>query len=256
MAETLYTRSHADASEHRAVQRGPLEAARARSHAGGRERRPVHPRRHDGPHRVRHGPARRRRVRGGPRSRAAAARCRPSGTGGAAPAGAARRGRRSQGRRPARRPARDGTARLRGHAVVRSPGAARGEGAQRAGRAGLARGRRPAVLQELSRPPGAVGLSARDAAEPFLLPARGREPRTADRRGLPRARAPARQPGHPRHRRDRLRGHPAHRRRRARPRHPLRHRQPAPALDDRPDPAAQRPRRPGASGRSVPTCAP
>jgi hypothetical protein len=50
-------------------------------------------------------------------------------------------------------------------------------------------------------------------------------------------------PRHPRHRRDRLRGHPAHRRRRARAGHALRHRQPAAALDDRPDPAAQRPRR-------------
>ena len=45
-----------------------LQAARARSRKG-RERRPVHPRRHDGPHRVRRGPARRRRVRGSPRSR-------------------------------------------------------------------------------------------------------------------------------------------------------------------------------------------
>ena len=86
------------------------------------------------------------------------------------------------------------------------------------------------------------------SAQPLLLSARGREPRAAGRRRRARARAAARQPRDPRHRDRRLRGHPAHRRRRARARHAVRDRQPAPALDDPPGPAAQRPRRLGRHG--------
>jgi hypothetical protein len=103
-----HPRSHADASEPVRFSEDHEKLLEREATRKGCQRGPVHPRRHDDPHRVRHGPARRRRFRGGPRSHAAAARCRPSRAGGVAPAGAARRGRRGQGRRPTRRPASTG----------------------------------------------------------------------------------------------------------------------------------------------------
>ena len=148
-----------------------------------------------------------------------------------APAGAARRGRRRPRPGAGGRAAGDRAARLGRRSRLRPPRAARRPGPQRAGRARLARRRRPPVLQELPRAPGAVGLAARDAAVALLLPARGGEPRAADRRRRARARRAARQPRHPRHGRRRLRRHPADRRRGQRARHPLRDRQPAAPLD-------------------------
>ena len=86
-----------------------------------------------------------------------------------------------RGRGAARRGARNRAPRLRHLAVVRSPRASRRARAQRARGTGLARGRRPAVLQELSRHAGAMGLQARLPLSTLLLPARSGQPRAAAR---------------------------------------------------------------------------